>query len=131
MMRIFTAILMLAALAACGGNQTTEATAETATPPTIPDAIVAHPDYDPGLALVVDNDCYNCHKVDEKLVGPPYKEVAKKYAGQADVIDVLANKIMTGGTGVWGDSVAMTPHPTVTQEDAVKIVKYIMLLKDL
>lgn len=129
MMRIFTAILMITALAACGGNQTPEASASE-TPPTVPDAIVAHPDYDPGLALVVDNDCYNCHKVDEKLVGPPYKEVAKKYAGQADAIDQLANKIMTGGSGVWGDT-AMTPHPTVTQEDAVKIVKYIMLLKDL
>lgn len=117
-------------MAACGGNEPADTAETTSTPPTIPDEIVNHPDYEPGLALVVANDCYNCHKVEEKLVGPPYKEVANKYAGQEGALDMLANKIMTGGTGVWSDSVAMTPHPTVTREDAEKIVKYIMLMKE-
>lgn len=130
MVKFFTMIVMLAVMTGCGGSQAENTADAASAPPTIPDAITAHPDYDPGLALVVDNDCYNCHKVDEKLVGPPYKEVAGKYATDPQAIDMLANKIMTGGSGVWGDT-AMTPHPTVTQEDAVKIVKYIMLLKDL
>ena len=43
-----------------------------------------------------------CHAVDKKLVGPAYKDVAAKYAGQKDAVDKLATKVMKGGSGVWG-----------------------------
>jgi len=128
MTKIFTTIVLIVALAACGGNGTPEEAADLVDT-TAANDITLHPDYDPGLALVVDNDCYDCHKVEEEMVGPSYQKIAQKYAGQEDAIDILANRIMTGGSGVWGDT-AMTPHPTVTKEDAVRIVKYIMLLKE-
>lgn len=127
MKRYFTTFVILLAIAACNNTPQTGQTTENAAS-VVESGILSHPDYEPGLNLVIENDCYNCHKVEEKLVGPAYKDVAAKYASQPDAVDRLADKIMTGGKGVWGDT-AMTPHPTVTKEDAVKIVKYIMLLK--
>ncbi len=86
-------------------------------------------DYQAGLGLVAKNDCLTCHKVDEKLIGPAYRDVANKYASMSDtIVTHLAGKILKGGSGVWGE-VAMTAHPTVSEGDAETMVKYIMLLK--
>jgi cytochrome c len=63
------------------------------------------------LALATAKNCMACHAVDKKLVGPAYKEVAAKYAGQKDAVDKLAVKIMKGGSGVWGP----VPMPANTQ----------------
>lgn len=92
--------------------------------------ITKNPDYEKGLALVAPpNDCFTCHKVDETLTGPSYREVANKYAAMSDtIVTHLAGKIIKGGNGVWGE-IYMTPHPGVTQEDAEAMVKYILLLK--
>jgi cytochrome c len=88
-----------------------------------------NPDYKTGLALVSKSDCLTCHKIDEKLTGPPYRDVAKKYAGMPDtIITHLANKIRSGGNGVWGE-VMMVPHPAISLADAEAMVKYILLLK--
>jgi len=81
---------------------------------------------DEGKALVEGADCLSCHKVDSKLVGPAYIDVAKKYT-DAD-IDHLAQKVIDGGKGVWGD-VPMTPHAGLSKENAQKMVKYILSLK--
>ena len=53
-------------------------------------------------ALAEKKNCLACHQVDKKLVGPSYKDVAAKYAGQKDAAAKLAEKIHKGGTGVWG-----------------------------
>jgi cytochrome c len=87
-----------------------------------------NPDYEKGLGLLAKSDCLTCHKVDEKIVGPTYRDVANKYENTSDNIKMLAGKIIKGGTGVWGAEI-MTPHPTVSQEDAEAMVKYILLLK--
>lgn len=79
-----------------------------------------------GLALIEASDCRTCHHNDNKLIGPSYKEVADKYS-EAD-IDYLAEKILDGGKGVWGE-VPMTPHPGMNKEDAKSMVKYILSLK--
>lgn len=79
-----------------------------------------------GADLIAASDCLACHKVEEKLVGPTYKEVAAKYT--ADDEALLVKKIIEGGTGTWGQ-VPMTPHPAVTKEDAAEMVKYILSLK--
>jgi len=79
-----------------------------------------------GLQLIEGADCLSCHKMDEKLVGPSYQEVANKYT-DAD-IDHLATKIIEGGKGVWGE-VPMTPHAGLSKENAQKMVKYILSLK--
>ena len=81
---------------------------------------------DEGKALVEGADCLSCHKVDSKLVGPSYHDVAAKYT-EAD-IDHLAQKVIDGGKGVWGD-IPMTPHAGLSKENAQKMVKYILSLK--
>jgi cytochrome c len=88
-----------------------------------------NPVYQKGLALIAKSDCLTCHKVDEPLTGPTYRDVANKYGSMPDtIVKHLAGKIISGGNGVWGE-VFMTPHPGVSQEDAEAMVKYILLLK--
>jgi cytochrome c len=88
-----------------------------------------NPDYQKGLELITKNDCFTCHQIDDKLTGPPYREVANKYAGMPDtIVTHLAKKVISGGSGVWGE-IMMTPHPALSQADAETIVKYILLLK--
>lgn len=86
------------------------------------------PEYKNGLALIGKSDCLGCHKVTEKLVGPAYQEVAQRYAGKPGIEDSLANKIIHGGAGNWGEQ-QMTPHANLSHDDAVAMVKYILLLK--
>ncbi|WP_092736483.1 c-type cytochrome [Riemerella columbipharyngis] len=79
-----------------------------------------------GLTLIEGADCLSCHKIDSKLVGPSYQEIANKYT-EADV-DKLAEKVIAGGKGSWGE-VPMTAHPGMSKETAQKMVKYILSLK--
>jgi cytochrome c len=88
----------------------------------------SNPAYDKGLDALAKYDCLTCHKVDDRIKGPSYREVANKYAGQADAVKYLSGKIIQGGSGVWGQEV-MTPHPMVSQADAEAIANYILLLK--
>lgn len=67
--------------------------------------------------LAAKKNCLACHAVDKKVVGPSYKDVAAKYAGQKDAVDKLAAKIMKGGSGVWGP-VPMAPNPPDKISDA-------------
>jgi cytochrome c len=66
--------------------------------------------------------------VDKKLVGPAYKDVAAKYAGQKDAEAKLAEKVKKGGSGVWGQ-VPMPPNAHVKDADIAAMVKYILTLK--
>lgn len=79
-----------------------------------------------GKAMIGESDCFACHKEKEKLVGPAYSDVAKKYK-EAD-IPKLVSKIIEGGSGVWGD-IPMTPHTGLPQADAEAMVRYILTLK--
>ncbi|MGV0752322.1 c-type cytochrome [Empedobacter brevis] len=79
-----------------------------------------------GKGLVEKADCLSCHAVNSKLIGPSYHDVAGKYT-TADR-DVLASKIIEGGKGNWGD-VPMTPHPTISKDEASQMVDYILSLK--
>jgi cytochrome c len=92
------------------------------------DDLSANPDYQKGLALLAKSDCFTCHKVDEKITGPTYRDVANKYENTPENIKMLAGKIIKGGSGVWGEAI-MTPHASVSQEDAEAMAKYILLLK--
>lgn len=76
-------------------------------------------------ALAKSKNCMTCHKIDAKLIGPAYKDVAKKYA--AKDVDALADKVIKGGSGVWG-AVPMAPN-NVTKDEATKLVKWILTLK--
>lgn len=80
------------------------------------------------VALATAKNCTSCHAVDKKVLGPSYKEVASKYAGQADAVDKLSNKIMKGGAGVWGP-VPMPANSQVNADEARKLVTWILTLK--
>ncbi|HNC50856.1 MAG TPA: c-type cytochrome [Accumulibacter sp.] len=81
---------------------------------------------DDAEALAKSKNCLSCHAVDKKLVGPAYKEVAKKYTAADEAM--LAEKVIKGSKGVWGP-VPMPPNPSVTPEEANKLVKWILGLK--
>ena len=80
-----------------------------------------------GMALVAASDCKTCHHTDNKIIGPSHKEVAQKYEFTEANVKMLAEKIIKGGQGVWGQ-IPMTPHPDVKQEDAEKMARYVLSL---
>ncbi len=80
------------------------------------------------IALLTKLDCLGCHKEHEKLVGPAYADVSAKYENNEKNVEYLASKIMSGGKGVWGE-VPMTPHPSLSKEDATELAKYILTIK--
>ena len=80
------------------------------------------------LKLAQSKNCMACHAVDKKLVGPSYKSVAEKYAGQKDAVDKLATKVIKGGAGVWGP-VPMPANAQVTPDEAKKLVTWILSTK--
>lgn len=81
-----------------------------------------------GEHLISTSDCLTCHKVDSKIVGPSYVEVANKYEATVTNIEMLAGKIIHGGSGSWGE-IPMSPHPSISTDDAKEMVKYILSLK--
>lgn len=78
--------------------------------------------------LAQKKNCLACHAVDNKLVGPSYKDVAKKYAGDKTAEAKLAEKVIKGGTGVWGQ-IPMPANPQVTPDEAKTLVKWVLSLK--
>jgi cytochrome c len=133
MKKIFLLAAVSALLISCGGgDKDKKADGETTQEPEKTENstdISQNPDYQKGLDLIAKSDCLTCHKVDEKLTGPSYRDVANKYASFSDtIVTHLAGKIINGGKGVWGE-VYMTPHAGLSQADAEAMVKYILLLK--
>jgi len=80
------------------------------------------------LDLAKSKNCMACHAIDKKIVGPAYKDVAKKYAGQKDAEDKLTQKVLKGGSGVWGP-VPMPANSQVTEAEARTLVKWVLSQK--
>lgn len=124
---------VVAMFSACGGGQKSSGgsdsttTTTTTTTSTSSESSTAVKDT-LGESLIAKNDCLTCHKTDQKIVGPAFVDVAGKYTASDAVIDTLANKVIKGGSGNWG-TVAMTPHPSLSLDDAKHMVKYILSLK--
>lgn len=78
--------------------------------------------------LAQKKNCMTCHAIDKKLIGPSYKDVAGKYAGQKDAVDKLAAKVMKGGSGAWG-VLPMPANPQVNDAEAKQLVQWILSLK--
>jgi cytochrome c len=121
-------------LMSCGNdasNSTPKATSSLTTP-TAPteEQVVAneHPDYKKGLELVAKSDCWSCHKINEPSIGPSYSDIAARYEPTPANLELLADKIINGGKGVWGE-VPMNPHPSISKDDAIAITKYVLLLR--
>ena len=123
---VFSLLVITITMSSCGKKEssnletTTENTTVIATEP------IESKSSSPGLELIEASDCVSCHKTDQKLIGPSYQEIADKYS-EGD-LELLANKIIDGGSGVWGQ-VPMQAHPNVNREDAKKMVEYILSLK--
>jgi len=79
-------------------------------------------------ALAKAKNCMACHAVANKVVGPAYKDVAKKYAGDKTAADKLAAKIIKGGSGVWG-AVPMPANPQVSEAEAKKLAAWVLSQK--
>ena len=75
--------------------------------------------------LARDKRCLNCHTVDRKVVGPAFKDVALRYAKQADAVPRLADKIIKGGAGAWGP-VPMAANPHVSPDDARRLAVWVL-----
>jgi cytochrome c len=80
-----------------------------------------------GEALVKANDCKTCHHPTNKIIGPAHLDVAKKYEFTKANVEMLADKIIKGGSGVWGE-VPMNPHPDLSKGDAEKMAAYVLSL---
>lgn len=75
--------------------------------------------------LAKKNGCTACHKIDGKLVGPSWKEVAAKYKGDAGAAAHLDAKIAKGGSGVWG-KMPMPPSPKLSDAERKELVTFIL-----
>ena len=85
----------------------------------------------PALAnqeLAQKKNCLACHSVDNKIVGPAYKDVAKKYKGQKGIEAKLVEKVLKGGKGSWGE-VPMPANAQVNEAEAKQLVSWILSLK--
>ncbi|HEU5289412.1 MAG TPA: c-type cytochrome [Cyclobacteriaceae bacterium] len=108
----------------CGGNKSEQAEA------TSESAAVAEPQQDAikeGEQLVAQNDCKTCHHPTNKIIGPAHTDVAKKYEFTAANVDSLANHIIKGSMGIWGQ-IPMNPHADLSIEDARKMARYVLSL---
>jgi cytochrome c len=137
MKKVLFVFAVAALFAACGGGDEKKEPATPAptnepskTEPAKTD-VTQDPDYQRGLAIVAEpkNLCLTCHKIDEKLVGPAYRDVANKYELTDENIEKLANKVVKGGSGVWGE-VAMPENTVISAEDAKAAVRYVLMLRN-
>lgn len=137
MKKVFIVLFISAVITACGGSKTNDSSTgsnETAK------AAESNADTNAGktgtesgsapagAALMAKLDCNTCHKENEKVIGPALKDIAAKYPATEGNIDTLANKVIKGGKGNWGD-IPMAAHPALAVNDAKTMVKYILSLK--
>ena len=83
----------------------------------------------PGLAMMGSSDCFNCHSVNQKIVGPPLVEIANRYRGQTDALEASVQRVINGSTGVWGE-VPMLPHSQHSEQEVDQMVRWIFGLKE-
>ena len=79
-------------------------------------------------ALAQAKNCLGCHALDRKVVGPAFKDVAAKYAGDTGAAARLANKIRAGGSGVWGP-VPMPANGQVSETEAAQLAVWVLSQK--
>lgn len=82
-----------------------------------------------GRNLIDNSDCKSCHDMNKTSIGPSYQQVAERYYGKEGAVEMLAKKIIDGGSGNWGHSM-MAAHPQHSMEETTKMVNYILSLGD-
>ena len=126
MKRIIIAIILMTMFSCSksenSGNKDVLVSEPEPAPKVVPDPVAE------GKSLVEGADCLGCHKLDEKMIGPSYKEVAKKYENTPENVEMLAEKIIKGSSGIWGD-VPMPAHNGLSKENAKFMAQYILSSK--
>jgi len=84
-------------------------------------------DPDPGFTRMKQSDCFNCHAVEQQIVGPPLVKIAEKYREQAGALDAAVKRVQNGSVGVWGQ-LPMLPHPQHTEDEINIMVRWIFSL---
>ncbi len=126
MKRLFLAFA-LASIVACSktdnsGNKDVLKEEPEAVPKVVTDPIAE------GKSLIEGADCLGCHNMDERMIGPSYKEVAAKYENTPENVEMLADKIIKGSSGIWGD-VPMPAHNGMSKDNAKFMAQYILSSK--
>jgi len=114
-------------LVACGSKKENKNTEEYVANESASEAPATMDVIAQGEALVKASDCKTCHHPVNKIIGPAHTDVAKKYEFNKASVDMLAQKIIKGGVGVWGE-VPMNAHTDITQADAEKMARYVLSL---
>jgi cytochrome c len=142
MKKVFAILMISAAITACGGGSKSgggadstaaaDQTAKAQQPNADTSATKIGTDNNsgelaPGAKLMAAADCNTCHKADVKVVGPALKDIAAKYPPTDANINTLADKVIKGGKGNWGD-IPMAAHPALSVKDAKEMVKYVLSL---
>jgi cytochrome c len=83
---------------------------------------------DPGLSLMRQSDCLNCHAMETPLVGPAFLAIADKYRKQPDAPELLNQKVRLGGSGVWGQ-IPMLAHPQHTEDEVAIMLRWLLALE--
>ena len=112
---------------ACGSKKEKAATEDYGTPKEEAVTPVAGDPIAQGESLVKASDCKTCHHPTNKIIGPAHTDVAKKYDFTEANVKLLAEKIIKGGSGVWGQ-IPMTAHPDISEADAEKMARYVLSL---
>jgi cytochrome c len=122
------------AIASCGNpdSKTEESTSTTTTTASADTATTVSAQTTgevlPGEKLVATADCVGCHNKTQKVIGPAYVDIAAKYPSNEENINKLADVIIAGSKGTWGE-LPMTPHPNLSKDDAKTMVTWILSLK--
>lgn len=129
MKKIIILFLLTGSIYACNNSSNDAKTDTTTSSVTAGKDVADSPEFKKGLGLVMNSDCATCHKVDEKVMGPAFREIANRYTNNANTIDTLAHKIIAGGSGNWGN-IPMAAHSNISVEDAKSMATYVLLLKN-
>jgi cytochrome c len=82
----------------------------------------------PGLASMKQSDCFNCHAIEQKIVGPPLVEIAQRYRGQNEALEASVQRVIKGSSGVWSD-VPMLPHELLNPDQVRMMVRWVFALE--
>ncbi len=83
---------------------------------------------EPGFALMKSSDCFNCHAIEQKVVGPALVEIAEKYRGQAGALDASVKRVREGSTKIWGE-IPMLPHPQHTTDEVTIMLRWVFAIE--
>jgi cytochrome c len=127
----------MVAVSACGGSGSSDSASSESTPAPPPAPVEEisleekykdDPIFIKGSELMGQNDCPSCHMLERKIVGPSYADVAAKYESTDENVELLAGRVIAGSVGTWGE-IPMPAHPTLSEEDAKDLARFVLLLK--